>query len=92
MTWKPVALSSRAEFARLLDGNPMQLRATLPSIPPRHGHPAFIGPCLPANTLKHGTIRFDVDGSAWVELPERKPIGVMPEVRHLIRYASAGRF
>lgn len=92
MTWKPIALSARTEFARLVDGNPMQLRAARPSLPTRPGHPDFVGPCLPANQMKCGAIRFDVDGSAWVELPERKSTGAVPEVRHLIRYASAGRF
>ena len=77
MSWIPVAVHSRSELEKLFAERPMQLRPVLPSRPLRVGHPEFIGPFDPSGLERPGTIRFEPDGSAWLELPkdDRRLVG-----------------
>ena len=75
MSVKPRVVNSRAELVKYFAENPPRLVAARKSLPPKVGHPDFIGPVLPAAIRQHGAIQFEQDGSAFMELrlPGRAP-------------------
>ena len=81
MSWVPVAVYSRAELALLLDAAPMHLRAARKSLPPRVGHPEFVGPLHPQSLSRYGSIRFAPDGSMFTLLPPNDTPPALAELR-----------
>ena len=68
MSLHGVSVSSRAEIAAYLEQNPQRLRPSRSDLPPRVGHPEFVGPLPASFTEKEGRIRFDADGLPFVLL------------------------
>jgi len=70
----PVVVNSRAELEKLLRENPMQLRAGREPLPPRVGHPGFVGPYQTEAITRPGAIRYDEDGGAFIELEKKEAV------------------
>jgi len=63
--WNPVRLHSRAELKKLLEEQPMRLRAVRPSRAPRPGQTDFVGLMHPDKGQKDGAILYDAKERAF---------------------------
>jgi hypothetical protein len=68
MSLHGVPLASEAEFRAYLEQNPQRLKPYRSDLPPRVGHPEFVGPLLASFTEKEVQIRYDADGLPFVLL------------------------
>ncbi len=68
MSFHGVPLASRAAFVAYLEQNPQRLKPFRSDLPPRVGHPEFVGPLPASITEKEGRIRYDADGVPFVLL------------------------
>lgn len=66
MSWKPTKVYTQTEFKLLIGENPMHLKAFRESLPPRPGHPGFIGPMPKETTPIVGAICYDEHGQAYI--------------------------